>query len=157
MVDGEILNALLFYIVPPWGGWGCAGRLHCLARIEAILDLDPTTLIIVDEAERLTINSMEQLPSIFDRAASAWCLSACRELKSVSLGTRNSSLASAIASDIEIFNGNGEGECISNGGQRKLRTVAKMGRRLAVIILYQFCTAEPGEVAFSEFLSLYFL
>jgi len=33
---------------------------------------DPTTLILIDEADRLRISSLEQVRSIFDDATLAW-------------------------------------------------------------------------------------
>jgi hypothetical protein len=47
--------------------------------------LDPTTLIPVDEADRLQMNSLEQMRSIFDEARPGWCSSACPESKSALL------------------------------------------------------------------------
>jgi len=56
---------------------------------------DPTTLILVDEADRLQMNSLEQMRSIFDegmKATRAWFSSACPALKSASPAFRSSTL-----------------------------------------------------------------
>jgi hypothetical protein len=45
----------------------------------------PTTLILVDEADRLQMNRLEQMRSIFDEGKAGMFSSACPALKSVSL------------------------------------------------------------------------
>ncbi|RZU29015.1 AAA domain-containing protein [Edaphobacter modestus] len=48
------------------GGWKCGNHQRTVS--------DPTTLILVDEADRLQMNSLEQMRSIFDEGTAGMVL-----------------------------------------------------------------------------------
>ena len=87
---------------------------HYQAKERAVLD--PTTLILVDEADRLHVNSLEQIRSIFDEGTAGLVLIGMPGIEKRVVASHSSTPASASSTSSVLWTPLKCGSCLRNDG-----------------------------------------